>query len=175
MINEKDLEKLIKGSKTIKDTPLYVLRETVLNDTCFVVFQPLLKGYKPLIVMDNDNNVKLALTLFDEELKMRLFTFKPQNIRSPKMEVLSDKVLLYTDKKIEDPDRIRRLSARWDFLFKYKIRFKNLILKTKRNEGLMLEIRGNEYIDAIYTILNKKERKTNKNKYPIHKMHVIKK
>jgi len=148
----------INTLKIVKKNQLYELYEGHLNDMNATIFKPLSTQYEPLVFIDNDYDVVRTLEFFDEELKLKTFLFneRPNDLKDIKMEISDNKVIVYLGEKVTSPDKIKKMNVRWNFLFKYKVPFKHILLKTEKNKGMELEIPGEQYVNAIYTILSQK-------------------
>lgn len=152
LINEKIFNQYETYEKLLRKTPIYEIYGITLMDTQFVLVKS--KFFNTLMIRDNDNNVIRSLYVFEEEMKLKPFLF--DNIPSneiPSMEYKEDKVVIRIGKENMQPDIVKIINPIWDFLFKYEIKFYNVILKMKKWVGLILEIPIKEYANAIFTIL----------------------
>jgi len=151
-IDQKIFSQYEPYEKLLRKTPIYEIYEILLMDTRFILIKS--KFFGTLTIRDDDDNLLRSLYVFEEEMKLKPFLFEniPKN-ESPIMEYKEDKVIIRLGKDSMRPDIVKVINPIWNFLFKYEIKFYNIILKIKKWIGLVLEIPMKEYVNAIYTIL----------------------
>lgn len=149
-LNKEEEKTLLHYGRKVKETPFYTIYEVVLNDTRFVLFR--FRYGESFLTSDNDDVVMKKVFLFEEELKLKLLLYK-DNVKDPKLGYKADKVIIYEEESEAKVEKTKVITPEWSFLFKYNFKFRNVVLRWRKDGKIEIELSASEVISALLKVL----------------------